>query len=735
MSLLEELRRRNVFRVAAAYLVVGWLLTEVLTTILPTLGAPDWAARAVILIFAFGFIPAIALSWFFEWTHDGVKRESELDRDVSDVRRSGKALDFITIGGVLAAIIMFAFFAATRGIDAPVPAGHEAKPTSVAVLPFVNMSNDVDNEYFSDGLTETLLHMLTQVPDLKVAARTSSFSFKGQTATIGEIAAALGVAYVLEGSVQRDGDRVRVTAQLIRAEDEFHVWSEVYNRTLDDIFAIQDEIAERVGAALSATLLPSPAGGREGSITTADADAYDLYLQALSQRATFSYGGLRAAEDLLKGALTVDPNFLDAKMELAYNYMAQAETGLMTYTKAVQEIQAQADQVLAMKPGNIRAQAIRLYADTMLDTQEGNFQALFDTIASLEPMVAAAPTDLEVRSLLVRLLQGTQQLDRALELMQAALDLDPINARIHYELGSLNAAIGDSERARVELSASLKIEPRQPNAYAILAGLDLRAGDGVEFVRQILHAIEADPKDHELPGMIAGFLYELELVEEADDFRDRVLAIAPTSEIAHRIELQRAIAIEDEAAGVAAARRAIEANIDNRRFGFAGAVQYLLRVALRRGTVAEEFDYLEQHAPGILDVGSDSVSPKYRAAQMTAFDAWYAVLSAEELEAQIQEMLEITRKFGFDPADNPMMQFALLALRGETEQAIEVALDDVLVAPVAANLGWERTIAQKQYASMAADPRVQVAIERWEIEEAQLRSDVRAFLVDLQVTG
>ncbi len=245
MPLITELRRRNVFRVAAAYLVVGWLLTEVLTTLLPTLGAPNWAARAVILTFAFGFIPAVVLSWVFELTPDGIKREHEIDRSDSVTGKTGRKLDYVTIVGVILVVVFFGFFSARTAVDEPPVV--TASNASVAVLPFVNMSDDKDNEYFSDGLTETLLHMLAQVPDLKVAARTSSFAFKDQNRSIQDIAQALGVAHVLEGSVQRVGDRVRITAQLIRAADGFHVWSSSYDRTLDDIFGIQDEIAEKVG--------------------------------------------------------------------------------------------------------------------------------------------------------------------------------------------------------------------------------------------------------------------------------------------------------------------------------------------------------------------------------------------------------------------------------------------------------------------------------------------------------
>jgi TolB-like protein len=364
MSLVVELRRRNVFRVAAAYLVVGWLLTEVLTTILPTLGAAEWASRAVILTFAFGFIPAVVLSWFYEITPEGIKRDHEVDHDHHEIQRVNK-LDKATIGTAIALIVVIGLFSARYTADESTDVNVAISDTSVAVLPFVNMSDDKDNEYFSDGLTETLLHMLTQIPDLKVAARTSSFAFKGQSLSIQDIARALEVAHVLEGSVQRAGDRVRVTAQLIRASDGFHVWSQVYDRTLDDIFEIQDEIAGEVGHALSKSLLGTENESLFAGIATTDADAYDLYLQARKERATYSYGGLQAAEDLLKGALLIDPDFTDAKTELAASYIHQWETGLMDEPTALGEIIAITDQVLADDPDEPVAKAASLFAKAL----------------------------------------------------------------------------------------------------------------------------------------------------------------------------------------------------------------------------------------------------------------------------------------------------------------------------------------------------------------------------------
>ena len=732
MSLVAELKRRSVFRVAGVYLVVGWLLTEVLTTILPTLGAPAWAARAVILIFAFGFIPAVIFSWFYELTPDGIKRDHEVDHDEAQTGATGKRLNYITVAGVIALIVFVGLFSARQTGDDIAPVQVAASDASVAVLPFVNMSNDKDNEYFSDGLTETLLHMLAQIPDLKVAARTSSFAFRGQNKSIQEIAAALDVAHVLEGSVQRVGDRVRITAQLIRASDGFHVWSSNFDRTLDDIFGIQDEIAEKVGYALSESLLGAKGGGQLAGVATTDPDAYDLYLQARKERATNSYGGLEAAEDLLKGALLIDPDFLDAKTELATGYIHQLETGLMDRTEAYSEIMAITEQVLAVLPGDVVARGVRLYVDAIAKAMEGDLDAIPSAVESLEVLVADAPNEIQLRILLVRAYTGLQQFDEAMPVLEEALRRDPFNPQIHYELGTAHMRLEQWDAARESLETALEIEPAQPNAYTNLAELSLRAGDGVGYVKQFIKALEVDPKDHELPGILAAFLYRLELIEEGDDLRSRVLTLAPTSEVAYRIELLRSIGIDDEEAGIVSARRAIEDDIAERQFAYAGAVQYLLRAAVRSGTVDQEFAYLNEHAPGILDFGAASVPQKYRLAQLVAFDAWFAFLPREEVLRRIDVMVEIFVSMGIDPTADPFIQMNVLAMRGEIEAAIEVALERVFARSVATNLGWRETYAQLQYAEIVEDPRIQAAMQRWEEEEVALRGQVQAYLADLQ---
>jgi TolB-like protein/tetratricopeptide (TPR) repeat protein len=741
MSLFSELRRRNVFRIAAAYLVVGWLLTEVLTAILPELGAPDWLSRAVILIFAFGFLPAVGFAWVFELTPEGIKRDYGAASDEPGSVAIRKRFDHIAIGTAVVLIIVVGLFSARQTTDDNGPVQLLASASqavisnaSVAVLPFVNMSNDQDNEYFSDGLTETLLHMLTQIPELKVAARTSSFAFKGKSLSIQEIARSLEVAHVLEGSVQRAGDRVRITAQLIRASDGYHVWSSKYDREVDDIFGIQDEIAQKVGYALSESLLGAAPVRQPAGLRTTDADAYDLYLQARKERVTYSYSGLQATEDLLKGALLIDPDFIEAKTELATSYVQQLETGLMDDQEAYLEIIAITDQVLAERPEDPVALAASAFARTGTRFKQGDFSGAPELVRQLEEIVAAAPAELQPKILLMRAYQMTQQDDKAVELLTAALRQDPFNPTIYYELGTAYMKVGRRDDARTALEKSLEIEPAQPNAYTNLGLISLHSGDGVGYVTQFLKAIRVDPKDHELPGMLADFLYNIGLVEIGDDFRERVLAIAPTSEIAYHLELVRAVATGDEEAGIASARRAIVDNIEERRGSYVGAVRYLLRNAAQNNNVESESAWIDRHAPGILDIDAAQSPQKYRMAQGAAFDAWYTSLPREELLRRIEVLQAGFEQAGQSLEDNPYSRANILAMRGETEQAIEVALDKIFTSSVAKNLGWREMFSQPHFAELVADPRIKAAIQQWEDEESRIRAQVQSYFRDMQTT-
>ena len=260
MGFFTELKRRNVLRFAGLYLVGAWLTVQVASTVLPMFGAPDWLPRTIVILLAIGFLPALILSWIFELTPEGLKRDEDVRPEESIAPQTARRMDRMIIVVLVLALGYFAFdkfvLAPRRG-GTPAESSSSTNSKSIAVLPFVNMSSDKEQEYFSDGLSEELLNQLAQIPQLRVIARTSSFSFKGKEVDVSTIAHALNVAHVLEGSVRKSANTLRVTAQLIRTSDSSHLWSQTYDRDRTDIFKVQDEIAADVVAALKVKLLPT----------------------------------------------------------------------------------------------------------------------------------------------------------------------------------------------------------------------------------------------------------------------------------------------------------------------------------------------------------------------------------------------------------------------------------------------------------------------------------------------
>ncbi|MDA0994889.1 MAG: hypothetical protein O3A13_14815 [Proteobacteria bacterium] len=317
MSFFEELKRRNVFRVGVAYLIVAWLILQVTDNVAPILELPGVFNRGILLLLALGFPMALIFAWAFEFTPDGIKKEEDVNGATRVSRLTGRKFDFIIIGVLAAAVAFFALDEYVwTGSQAPTaPVAHEQQ--RIAVLPFANFSDDSEQEYFSDGLSEELLNLLAQIPELSVISRTSAFSFKGQGVTIPEVGRALGVSHVLEGSVRRSGDTIRITAQLIEAATDKHVWSDTWDRNFEDVFVIQDEIAKFVVDALKVRLL-----GVVPQVLETTPEAYELFLQAkfLMEQGTSS--GFRQAAALNRQVLNIDPDYAPAwtqRAALFYN--------------------------------------------------------------------------------------------------------------------------------------------------------------------------------------------------------------------------------------------------------------------------------------------------------------------------------------------------------------------------------------------------------------------------------
>jgi TolB-like protein len=339
----DELKRRNVVRVGVAYLIFGWLVIQIAEALLPGFGAPDWVFKTLVLFLAIGFPFALLFAWAFELTPDGIKKTHDVNLGASVTASTGRKLDFVIIGALVVALGYFVWDrqqlidaatsvaepvaetdTATPDLESPSdaqPVESDTKRRSIAVLPFVNMSSDAEQEWFVDGLTEELLNSLARTPDLLVAARTSSFNYKDSDEDIPEIAQALGVEHILEGSVRRSGDRLRVTAQLIRADDGFHLWSENYDRTMDDVIQIQEEVAIQIANALETAMDPE-ALARMVSAGTSSVPAYEAYLQGLTFGVSSIASGdvyeFLSAREAYEHAIELDPEF-----SLAYRRLAE----------------------------------------------------------------------------------------------------------------------------------------------------------------------------------------------------------------------------------------------------------------------------------------------------------------------------------------------------------------------------------------------------------------------------
>jgi TolB-like protein len=322
-NFFAELRRRNVYKVAIAYAVIAWLLMQIATQVFPFLEIPNWAIRLVIMLIVIGFPIALVIAWAFELTPEGLKRTEDVDLSKSITHKTGRKLDFFIIGVLLAVVAILIF----QRVHLKVPTATSSIPEkSIAVLPFQNLSKDEENAFFTDGVQDEILTDLAKIADLKVISRTSVMQYKNTASrNLPEIAQALKVAHVLEGSVQRSANRVRVSAQLIDARNDTHVWAEKYDRDLADVFAIQSEIAEKIADQLQAKLSPEERSAINER-PTSDLAAYDLYLRA--KELLYGVNPFPERENLFKmvqlldQALARDPAFLLAHCLLVHAHDA-----------------------------------------------------------------------------------------------------------------------------------------------------------------------------------------------------------------------------------------------------------------------------------------------------------------------------------------------------------------------------------------------------------------------------
>jgi len=422
-GLLQELKRRNVFRVAIAYVMLGWIIAQVAELALDSFGSPTWVIKTLLLLLALGLPLAIFFSWAFEITPDGVKKEKDVDRSQSITPRTGRKLD-LTIIGLL--VVALAFVVTDNYVLDQSILGEASTQTdmvSIAVLPFVNMSNDADQEYFSDGISEELLNLLAKIPEFQVAGRTSSFTFKGQNQDLRDIGQKLGVDNILEGSVRKSADQVRITAQLVKAGDGFHLWSETYDRKLDDIFAVQDDIAGEVVKALKVKLL----GGTE-NLPTAQANirngaSYDAYLKGLFYYNKSGDDNLGKAASYMQDAVDLAPQSALAWAGLSRALSAYAGQAALDPTELVVRAREAADKALTLDPNLADAYLAMADLNEQWDWNWAGAEVAANRVLELRP------GDLDAQMLLVDLHVSFDRLEEAERLVRAVLAKDPLNTR------------------------------------------------------------------------------------------------------------------------------------------------------------------------------------------------------------------------------------------------------------------------------------------------------------------
>jgi len=513
LSLFDELKRRKVFRVAIAYIIGAWLIAQVADLVADTYLAPVWVMQTIVTLLIAGLPISLILSWAFDLTPAGIIRAQNDDTNLPALSNTQT---FSLLGGMftVVAVILYLIWPQTSS-PPPTAAGN-----SIAVLPFVNVSSDTEQEYFSDGLADTLLHRLTQIKDLRVAARTSSFKFKGQNGDIRDIARQLGVATVLAGSVQRQGDRVRITAQLIDGSDGSQIWSRVFDDTLDDIFRVQDEIAQNVAGALQTTLGNAVTAGTDLGGTDSVV-AYEAYLKGVASSKRGTPGAASQAIADLELAVGLDPDYARAWVALSEAYSSPIQLGTATSVSTLTPRMHAAEKAVALAP---KLPEAHLALANVLDFEGGDTKRV---TAAIEKAAELGPNNAESLAALgqLRFLQGL--LRDALRLTERAALINPLDPFLQIDLARRKLSVGLEKEALALVTRVIETNPGNLSLLISSNILLFKNQHFVEGARLVHRALESNP--NMLVGMFA--LSDIHLsagdIEQADRYLRRAETISP----------------------------------------------------------------------------------------------------------------------------------------------------------------------------------------------------------------
>ena len=475
MSLFAELKRRNVLRASAFYAASAWLLVQVATQVFPFFHIAEWVVRWIVVAAVIGLPFALAFAWFYEFTPQGLKRESGIGPTDSATHHTGKKLDrwIVAVLGLAVVLLLADKFVLHK--DANEGNAAQVSSKSIAVLPFVNMSGDPENEYFSDGITEEILNALAQIPDLKVAARTSAFAFKGKEEDLRKVGDVLDVATVLEGSVQRAGDEVRITAQLIDTRSGYHLWSEKYDRKLTSIFAVEDEISRAIADKLRVQL----SGGEQHLVAqkTVDARAHDFYLRGLALLAERGPGLHDAAADFQQ-AVAIAPGYAEAWAALAEVQALLPSYFLESPATAYPAAQTAAQRALALDPDVALAYVALGYV------HRGRWEWP-QADAAFGRALALAPGAAEVVNQHAQFLLAAGQLRAGLIEVERARRLDPLSGIIGVARTDFFTALHRYDDAAAQIGETVAAHPRYALARFVAADVAIYRRDYAEAEAQL----------------------------------------------------------------------------------------------------------------------------------------------------------------------------------------------------------------------------------------------------------
>ncbi len=498
-NFLDELKRRNVYKVAVAYAVVAWLLIQIATQVFPFFEIPNWAVRLVVLVLIVGFPVALALSWAFEITPDGIKRESEVEPNDSITAHTGRKLVGITVAVAIVAAGLLVYqllhsrlTAAPSGLTGAAPPSalsQAVSEKSIAVLPFDNLSRDPENAYFAEGIQDEVLTRLAKVSDLKVISRTSTQHFKSSPDNLPQIAKQLGVANILEGSVQRSADQVRVNVQLIKAATDAHLWADIYDRKMTDIFAVESEIAKNIAEKLQAELTGSEKAAL-ASHPTDNAEAYQLYLKGRFFWNKRTGDDLKTAADLFRRAIAADPSYAGAYAGLAQADLLIPVFGAGRPPDFFPKAESAARRAIALDAASAEGHAA-LAMLLVFDFKFAEAEAEFNRAIQSNPNYATAHHWFG-NSLLV----ATGRFDEAIKEGERGVELDPLSLIINADLGGTLMIARRYDEAITQLRRTLALDNKFAYAHWNLGEALYLKGDLdaaiVEYEKAL--ALDDDPE-------------------------------------------------------------------------------------------------------------------------------------------------------------------------------------------------------------------------------------------------